>query len=141
MNDIIAEIEGQLGLLQRQARWRAGIGTTAGCERWSCPGHSATLRRLAMESDRLAGLIGDLNTERERLEQQLDGVPRKQTGERPSCPGRGAGAAASEETEQTSGDTGGVAGGACWASVRKGARRQAEALAAETAELPRAARS
>ena len=57
---------------------------TAGCESWSRPGHSATLRRPAMESDRLAGLIGDLNTERERLE-QLDGV-RAEEADRRSAP-------------------------------------------------------
>src|SRR5438270_7295997 len=70
VNDIIAEIESQLGPLGRQAqvarRHQELYTRLRGLElAW----YAATLRRLAAESERLGTLIADLNTERERLEQ------------------------------------------------------------------------
>src|SRR5215210_3872488 len=75
VNDIIAEIEGQLGPLQRQSQAARRHSELYGRLReLELTWYGSTLRRLAMESDRLGGLIADLNAERERLEGQLEAV-------------------------------------------------------------------
>src|SRR5437867_2723984 len=88
VNDIIAEIEGQLGPLQRQAQVaRRHRELAVRLRELELAWYAVTLRRLAGEGGRLAGLIADLTAERARLEGQPGAVraeesDRRQAGHR-----------------------------------------------------------
>jgi chromosome segregation protein len=75
VTDIISEIEGRLGPLQRQAsaagRYRELAGKLRGLENaW----YGQRIRRLTVEREGLAKLVADLKEERERLEAELKGA-------------------------------------------------------------------
>src|SRR5262249_50638132 len=75
VNDIIAEIETQLGPLGRQAQTaRRHRELYERLRELELAWYGATLRRLAGESERLGGLIEGLEGERASLEGQLEAV-------------------------------------------------------------------
>src|SRR5947209_12522238 len=75
VNDIISEIESQLGPLGRQAQVaRRHRELYARLRELELAWYALTLRRLAVESERLGGLIAGLNAERANLEAQLEAV-------------------------------------------------------------------
>jgi chromosome segregation protein len=73
VHDIIAEIEAQLGPLQRQATaakryWELAARLGKLEDAW----YGTRLKRLQSERESLAGLVQELNAERQRLEEELN---------------------------------------------------------------------
>jgi chromosome segregation protein len=138
VNDIIVEIEAQLGPLQRQAQAARRHSELYGRLReLELAWYAATLRRLTMESDRLGGLITDLNTERSRLEKQLEAVRAEEADRRSALHALDVELERLrlEETEQSRQVSQAESQVALLGEREESARRQAEALAAELGEL------